>query len=350
MIARNRAFALGLALVSAGWAVHASAAPTFTLFDVTGAGTGANQGTLVSDMIRGGGVVGSYIDSANHLHAYLRDDGGVFHFFDVTGQSAANAATPNGGTVGFAVDNTGTHGVLEVGETTTQFDAPGSTDTEAEGVTRLSKIVGIYLDSGNAAHGFLRNRGGGIHPFSAPGAGTGSGQGTFAFAILLDDSTAGYVVDGSSVRHGFLRDGAGAFTVFDPPASVRTTAICMDDSHNIGGSYRDSASVIHGYVRNGGNGTFTIIDAPGAGTGALQGTNVRQINGRGAMTGSYTDSAGVSHGYFRNSAGKIKSFDAPGAHMVSGQGTIAQTINAGNQIAGYYFDSAGATHGFIRTP
>lgn len=347
MITRNRAF--GLALVCAGWAVHASAAPTFTSFDVPGAGTGANQGTLVSDFGFPGVLAGSYIDSSNQVHAYIRDSAGEYSFFDVSGQSGANAISHQGKAVGFVIDDLGTHGALDYQATLTQFDVSGATDTEAQDINKKGKIVGFYLDSGNAVHGFLRNRGGGINRFDAPGAGTASGQGTTPFAIGLDTTVAGYVVGSDGIRHGFLRDYLANFTVFDPPNSVRTTAICLDENHDVGGSFRDSASVIHGFVRLG-NGNYTVIDAPGAGTGALQGTNLRQINNKFAMTGSYIDSAGVSHGYFRNSAGKLKSFDAPGAHMVSGQGTIAQTINDQNQIAGYYYDAAGATHGFIRNP
>jgi hypothetical protein len=350
MIARNRAFAFGLTLISAGWSAHASAAPTFTTFDVPGAGTGANQGTLVSAFGFPGVLAGSYIDSSNKLHAYIRTPDNAYSFFDVSGQSGANAQSHQGKAVGFVIDNVGTHGALEYQGTLTQFDVSGSPDTEAEGVNKKGKIVGIYLDSSNAVHGFLRSRGGGIRTFDAPGAGTASGQGTTPFAISVDSSTAGYVVGSDGVRHGFVRDGTGVFTVFDPPNAVRTTAICMDDNHDdVGGSFRDAAAVIHAFVRSSA-GTFTVFDAPGAGTGALQGTNLHQINNRHAMVGSYSDSAGVNHGYLRNAGGRVIQFDAPGAHMVSGQGTIAQTINDQNQIGGYYYDAAGATHGFIRNP
>lgn len=348
MIARRHAFAFGMAL--AGWAVQAAAAPTYTQFDATGAGTGANQGTLVSGINNAGIVVGSYLDGSSQLHAYLRADDGTFQFFDVAGQSGANAVNGTGKTVGFAIDGSGTHGVIDSGGVLTSFDAPGATDTEAQGLTTKGKVVGFFLDTGNAVHGFARNKSGGVKPFDAPGAGTGSSQGTFAFGVLLDDSIAGYVVDGDGVRHGFMRDRDRVFTVFDPPNSVRTSAITINDFHTIGGSYRDSASVIHGFLRNASDGSFTIVDAPGAGTGALQGTSLHQVNDRGVVVGTYSDSAGVSHGYIRNPAGKITSFDAPGAHMVANQGTVAQSINGRNVIAGYYYDAAGATHGFIRKP
>src|SRR6516164_10002331 len=39
-------------------------------------------------------------------------------------------------------------------------------------------IVGAYLDAGNVWHGFLRTAKGTFTTFAAPGAGTGSGQGT----------------------------------------------------------------------------------------------------------------------------------------------------------------------------
>jgi hypothetical protein len=56
------------------------------------------------------------------------------------------------------------------------------------------------------AHGFVRARDGTITTFDAPGAGTGSGQGTFPNGHINDTGTiTGYDVDNNNVRHGFLR-------------------------------------------------------------------------------------------------------------------------------------------------
>jgi hypothetical protein len=47
------------------------------------------------------------------------------------------------------------------------------------------------------------------------------------------------------------------------------------------------------------DGAFTNIDAPGAGTGAQQGTWPYYSNSKGAVTGGYTDANGAYHGFLR---------------------------------------------------
>jgi hypothetical protein len=93
-----------------------------------------------------------------------------------------------------------------------------------------------------------------IISFDAPGAGTSSGQGTFAFGI--------------------------------------------NPARTIEGEYLDASNAYHGFVRNR-NGAITTFDAPGAGTGPSQGTLPQSINPAGAITGYYTDTNGLSHGFVR---------------------------------------------------
>ena len=68
-------------------------------------------------------------------------------------------------------------------------------------------------------------------------------------------------------------------------------------------------------------GTVTVFDAPGAGTGAGQGTNVWGINAEGAVVGLYQDGSGVEHGFVRSPRGRVTTLDAPGAGTLAGQGT-----------------------------
>lgn len=53
------------------------------------------------------------------------------------------------------------------------------------------------------------------------------------------------------------------------------------------------------------------FDAPGAGTGAGQGTFGVGPNDLGAIAGFYVDSSYGLHGFLRNPFGKITEFDAP---------------------------------------
>src|SRR5213596_3109389 len=58
-----------------------------------------------------------------------------------------------------------------------------------------------------------------ITTFDAPGAGTGPGQGTTAFSINPEGTTAGRYIDASDAFHGFLRAPDGTMTTFDVPGA-----------------------------------------------------------------------------------------------------------------------------------
>ena len=64
------------------------------------------------------------------------------------------------------------------------------------------------------------------------------------------------------------------------------------------GSTFDGTATYHGFVRAPG-GTITEFDAPGAGTGAGQGTGASGINPAGTTEGNYNDSSNVFHGFVR---------------------------------------------------
>ncbi len=79
------------------------------------------------------------------------------------------------------------------------------------------------------------------------------------------------------------------------------------------------------------------FDVPGS-----NGTSPLVINASGQIAGSYSDSTSRSHGFLRQPDGTITQFDAPGNPAISMTG-----INASGQITGYYYGSA-IVVGFIR--
>jgi len=147
-----------------------------------------------------------------------------------------------------------------------------------------------------------------ITTFDAPGAGTGSDQGTFPPGHKLGPGNRRTYVDTSGVYHGFLRSSGG---------------------------------------------TFKTLHAPGAGTGAGQGTEAGDINTKGEILGAYIDSSGTNHGYVRSPGGKFTEFDAPGAGTDSGQGTFPAALcglTDTGAVAGEYIGTTGVYHVFLRTP
>lgn len=104
---------------------------------------------------------------------------------------------------------------------------------------------------------------------------------------------------------------------------------------------------------------FITFDAPGAGTGAFQGTGCFAVtdcsvvlNNWGALTGYYLDANNVFHGFVRSPEGRFTSFDSPGADKTPNDfnGTLPNAINDLGAITGAYYDVNGAGHGFLRTP
>ena len=104
------------------------------------------------------------------------------------------------------------------------------------------------------------------------------------------------------------------------------------------GVYRDAASTRHGFVWR--KGTFTTIDHPDA--AAPLGTSAIGVNDSGEVVGTYVDALGDRHGFMRSKKGVYVTLDVPGAVF-----TVAQGINNRGDIAGLYLGDDSTTHGFV---
>jgi len=302
-----------------------SAPVSYTEFSVPGAGTTAYLGTNATAINTANEVVGFYLDSKTVYHGYLRLSNGTITTFDA----------PNAGTG----KNQGTHPI---------------------GVNTGQTIAGMVADSGSVEHGFVRSSTGVFTEFDAPGAGNSQNRGTIPLSINKSGTIVGMVKDSTDVHHGFLRTSAGTIKTFDVPAAGKsatqgTSPYSINSGGQIAGSYKDSNSVYHGFLRAANGAITSPIDAPGAAKSSTTffkdiccgGTYVTSIDNSGNITGVFTDSKGVYHGFIRSSAGAITEFDAPGAGTGASQGTISFAVNAG-VIAGFYNDSSNQSHGFTR--
>ena len=148
---------------------------------------------------------------------------------------------------------------------------------------------------------------------------------------------------------------AQTITTFDAPgagtgAFQGTYATNINPSGTIIGFSRDANDVRHGFVRSQ-DGSYTIFDPPGAGTGPGQGTRAYTINPSGAIAGFFSDAGNVFHGYVRSGQGVITVFDAPGAGTGAFQGTFPFSpliMNPNGAITGWYTDAAFVSHGFLQ--
>jgi hypothetical protein len=190
-------------------------------------------------------------------------------------------------------------------------------------------------------------QGSGFATFSAPGAGTAAGQGTWATAINASGESTGFYWDSNWGRHGFLRARNGHIVTFDAPGSCATWGSSINSSGVIAGVYLDgSCSFFQAFLRDPG-GVITTIDAPGAGTGNNQGTFAESIDPSGAIAGNYVDASNVNHGFLRDPTGDFTTFDITGSTSLSIP--YPASLSPSGAITGYYFDANSVGHGFLRT-
>jgi hypothetical protein len=190
--------------------------------------------------------------------------------------------------------------------------------------------------------------------FDCPGAGTAPLQGTGGISINSAATITGLCVLAGSgnVAHGFVRAADGTITLFDAPGAGTgknegTFPTGINSGGVITGMVDDTKSVYHGFVRAA-DGTFTEFDAPGANLSLDAGTIPMSINTAGTITGMYRDPSLVYHGFVRTAGGTISTFDAPGAGTGYVQGTQPLSINTTGTITGFYRDTNYVEHGFVR--
>jgi hypothetical protein len=145
----------------------------------------------------------------------------------------------------------------------TPFEAPGAGTGQNQGtgcpgcsagLNDLGAIAGIYADSNTVYHGFVRTREGRFTSFDAPGAGTGSFQGTGCFSdcpVSLNNwgVLTGVYIDANNVYHVYVRSPDGNIVTVQPVGSVFTFPAGINDLGTIAGSYADANGVFHGFLR-----------------------------------------------------------------------------------------------------
>ncbi len=287
--------------------------------------------------------------------------------FDPPGSvyTSVDDINPSGTIVGWYLDaNYVVHGFWRTPDgKITSYDAPcagknSPQGTELTSINPSGTIGGTCLDSNNIFHGFLLTKQGKYTVVDAPDAGTGHGQGTQLWNINESGDAAGMYINtgdnlqGTEVWRGFFRAADGVITEFDAPGAGtgpgQGTDLAGADGLNASGAVTgasiDATNVYHGFVRSR-NGDFTLFDPPGSADTFQSG-----INAGGDVSGSYIDSDGVNHGYIRAKQGRFTDINVPGAGTGSGQGTVADSIADGGAVAGYYVDAENVSHGFTRAP
>jgi hypothetical protein len=295
--------------------------------------TGSFNGTFAMGINNSGVITGSYVDVNDVNYGFLRTPDGKYSKFQAPGADTT-AGSFNG--------------------------------TSPSAINDLGVVTGSYADANSFFHGFLRGPEGKYVTFDVPGVG---GYGTFPIAINLEATVVGYYSDANLLFHAFVRRADGKVVTYVGPNSCAsngnagcygTGALDINILQTAVGGYQDNSGnlVHHAYMRTAG-GKFTTFDAPGAGTGNNQGTGcpgcAPGINSWGAIAGTYTDTDNVFHGYLRSPEGKFTTFNAPGAGSGADEGTgcpsdCPVSLNDFGAVAGIYIDATDTLHGYLRSP
>jgi len=257
------------------------------------------------------------------------------------------------------------------------FSVTDSTTTLPVGINNNGDVTGVWFDSKNRSHGFLRSSDGTITTFDAK-----TRYGTFPSAINSSGTIVGGLSDGFK-SYAFIRSPDGQITIFkDPNGPTTTTASGINDAGWVSGWYqepqgkygnafllspdglvtetrRTNAFVTATALNN--NNVLTgsyqsqksikgFVLVPGGAMkkfsvkGQSEQTLPRSINDAGTITGNlYAPNKDRSHGFVRTADGAIVVIDGPDA-----TGTEAASINKDGTITGTY-GRATISHGFIRT-
>jgi hypothetical protein len=170
-----------------------------------------------------------------------------------------------------------------------------------------------------------------------------SQKGALTIGVILYTLVSGFAQPAPVIT--FNAPGAGT------GAGQGTVAVNINDFGQAIGYFVDTNNVYHGFVRAV-SGAVVNIDAPGAGAlaGSGQGTFAYSINIEGMIAGEYQDTNYVYHSFLREPGGHFITFDAPRAGTGPNQGTFAVDVNLAGEIAGYTQDNSNVFHGFLRSP
>ncbi|MGH9741085.1 MAG: chitobiase/beta-hexosaminidase C-terminal domain-containing protein [Candidatus Acidiferrum sp.] len=206
---------------------------SYSIFNMTGAGSTSAEGTSPLSINTAGAVTGTYQDASGLYHGFVRRPLGAI----VAPIDAPGASTVFLGGGGFSIAGT----------------APTSIDTAGD-------IAGFYTDANALFHGFFYTASSATPAFTTldiTGAGTsGMFPGTIPLVMNGAGDISGFYEDGNGVNHGFVRAANGTVTApIDAPGAGTsgmlpgTISMGINAAGNSTGTYADANGVFHGFAR-----------------------------------------------------------------------------------------------------
>lgn len=267
---------------AAAFAAAPAVAATYTTIDYPGAiYTSVNGGPSPQ-----GDMVGSYIDTANKTHGFLRSAKGAFTTIDYPGaiNTQINGwVSPTGSIVGQYTDSANkTHGFIMTAKGVfTAVNYPGGTSTTLNGINPEGQVIGAYCVPGHC--GVFTMSGGVFTPLTAPGA-------TLYFGASISPTGATVSACTAAGKNQLcLIDQTGTLTTIFYPGSFWTSPGAGNPENDLVGGFGDAHGT-HGFLFTGG--VFTKLDVPGAIYTYATGISPQKV-----VVGQYFDTANKSHGF-----------------------------------------------------
>lgn len=324
----------------------ASAAPVITEFDVP-----VHGAHIYPQAINATGEIVGYYNWRRYLRSFTRASDGTIATFEIAQFTVITGLNDKGTVTGYyASQSDPSRGFArDANGDNDFFDVLGAVSTTPRAISNRNHIAGWFQTTAGYARGFLRSPKGAIKTFDAPGAGAGTQQGTYPLAISPREAITGTVLGPDYVYHGFIRStrrSITTFTVFNAPCAGTaqysgTIANTINAGGAVAGICTGDDQVTHAFVRASDD-TYSVLDMDCIETSTVA------INTRGTVGGYCQGPDKVYRSFLRDPDGTIRVFSAPDAGNGEFQGTIATAMNERGDVAGYYFDANGRQHGFVR--
>jgi hypothetical protein len=277
-------FVLGVSLVLTFVAVGIAAAPplTFTFSDVHANKTATETDSYAVNNF--GTIAGDYLDSNGVQHGMLLGKKSTFATLDY--QKCASTIAAYGinnscAVAGWCIGTSGTEiGFTWANGKFVDVNVPNALGTEPTGINDNGDVVGLYIDSAGAEHGFLKKSGGKFQTIDVPGETSAA-----AWAINNAGQITVYAVNSNGGFDAFLYNGKTFKNINDPKAGPTGTVVhAVNNKGDIDGTYYDTAGDVHGWLLHGGQ-YFDVNDPNGASDTRADGLNdTLEIVGRYSTT------------------------------------------------------------------